>query len=221
MAVSVLDKVIAAVTPVETQTARRQARMKAREYAAPGDWLDRALDHHQQIEAAFGAVRISTSAAERLATLSSLSLVLTGHANAEESVLYPALARADERAHALTAYAEQALVKMRMASLASLSPMSQEFLDEIEALRDAVAHHMYEEEGRWFLELKAKASVAEQAALSSRYQEEFERYVGRLDIILDESDVGAPLLGAGWSSRDLPAGHLPSREQVEMAQHRR
>jgi hypothetical protein len=195
---SVLDKVIAAVTPAETHKARREARAKARECATPGDWLERALDHHLQIEAAFSTVRVSTSAAERLATLKSLSLVLTGHSNAEESVLYPALARADAKGHATTAYAEQALVKMQMGALDTLPPMSQEFLDKLESIRDAVQHHMYEEEGKWFLELRAATSIAEQAKLSERYQEEFERYVGSLDNILDESDVAAPMLGAGW-----------------------
>ncbi len=199
---SVLDKVIAAVTPAETQRARREARAKARECATPGDWLERALDHHLQIESAFAAVRVSTSAAERLATLNSLSLVLTGHANAEESVLYPALARADGKGHATMAYSEQALVKIQMGSLEAISPMSQEFLDTLEHIRDAVAHHMYEEEGKWFLELKARTSIADQARLSVRYQEEFERYVGTLDNILDESDVAAPMMGAGWSRGD-------------------
>ncbi len=43
---SVLDKVIAAVTPPETDEARRTAREKARASATPGDWLQIALDHN-------------------------------------------------------------------------------------------------------------------------------------------------------------------------------
>jgi hypothetical protein len=41
-----------------------------------------------------------------------------------------------------------------------------------------VAHHVYEEEGTWFLELKEKASPADQTKLTARYEEEFKRYVG-------------------------------------------
>jgi hypothetical protein len=41
-----------------------------------------------------------------------------------------------------------------------------------------VSHHVYEEEGNWFLELKEKVPEDEQAQLTQRYQEEFERYVG-------------------------------------------
>ena len=54
---SVLDKVIAAVTPNETGEARRTAREKARASATPGDWLQIALDQHLQIEAAFDSAR--------------------------------------------------------------------------------------------------------------------------------------------------------------------
>ena len=39
-------------------------------------------------------------------------------------------------------------------------------------------HHMYQEEGRWFLELKDSASVADEVLLTRRYAEEYERYVG-------------------------------------------
>jgi hypothetical protein len=58
--------------------------------------------------------------------------------------------------------------------------MTQDYLDKLEHIRGAVAHHVYEEEGTWFLELKQKASSAEQARLSQRYEEEFSRYVGEI-----------------------------------------
>ena len=40
--------------------------------------------------------------------------------------------------------------------------MSQDYLDKLEHIRGAVAHHVYEEEGTWFLELKEKASPGDQ-----------------------------------------------------------
>jgi hypothetical protein len=65
-----------------------------------------------------------------------------------------------------------------MALLEKMAPMTQDYLDKLEHIRGAVAHHVYEEEGTWFLELHEKAARAEQAKLGQRYQEEFERYVG-------------------------------------------
>jgi hypothetical protein len=83
----------------------------------PSDWLGMALAHHVEIEEAFAAVKEARTGATRVAALKKLAIVLTGHANAEESVLYPGLARAGERHHATTVYAEQAAAKIEMGVL--------------------------------------------------------------------------------------------------------
>lgn len=87
---------------------------------------------------------------------------------------------ADEahKAHAAMGYDEQAMVKVEMALLEKLNLMSQDFIDKLEHIEGAVRHHMYQEEGTWFLELKECASVADEAMLTKRYQQEYERYVG-------------------------------------------
>jgi hypothetical protein len=46
-----------------------------------------------------------------------------------------------------------------------------------------VAHHVYEEENNWFLDLKTKTPSADQGKLTQRYQEQFSRYMG------DQSDI--------------------------------
>jgi hypothetical protein len=61
--------------------------------------------------------------------------------------------------------------------------VSQEFLDKLEQMEGAVAHHVYDEESSWFLELKTKTPSADQVKLTQRYQEHFARYMG------DESDI--------------------------------
>jgi hypothetical protein len=176
---SVVDKVIAAVTPPESEQSRKEARAKAHAAAKPGDWLSLILAHHEQIESAFGAVKAATTPATRAAAQKKLGIILTGHSNAEESVIYPALTKANEKGHATMAYTEQAAAKTQMALLESLAPMTQEYLDKLEHIRGAVAHHVYEEEGTWFLELKEKLPQADEAKLTARYKEEFDRYVGR------------------------------------------
>jgi hemerythrin HHE cation binding domain-containing protein len=175
---SIIDKVVAAVTPPESEDARREARAKALASAMPGDWLSMVLTHHQRIEAAFAAVESADNANARVAAQKKLAILLTGHSNAEETVLYPALVAVDEKSHATMAYEEQAAAKTQMGLLETLPPMSQDYLDKLEHIRGAVAHHMYEEEGGWFIELRQKALAAEQSRLSQRYKEEFTRYVG-------------------------------------------
>jgi Hemerythrin HHE cation binding domain len=175
---SMLDKVIAAVTPPESEDARRDARAKAQAAATPGDWLSMVLEHHRHIETAFAAVKAATNAGAQAAAQKKLAVILTGHSNAEESVLYPALAGADEKGHATMAYTEQAAAKIQMGLLEKLPPLSREYLDKLEHIRGAVAHHMYEEEGTWFIDLQEKTSPSDQVQLTLRYEEEFIRYVG-------------------------------------------
>ena len=88
------------------------------------------LEHHLQIEQAFEDVKAANTASARRAAAKTLAVILTGHSNAEESVLYPALVAADEKSHAAMAYSEQAAAKIQqMGLLERLAPMSQEYLD--------------------------------------------------------------------------------------------
>ena len=173
---SIIDKVVAAVTPPESEEARAKARAKAEAAARPGDWLSQILDHHRQIEALFAAVKSATKAEARREAQKRLAVILTGHSVAEEAAIYPALAADKQVGHAELAYQEQSAAKMEMGLLERLDPMSQDYLDKLEHIRGAVAHHVYSEEGTWFLELAEDVGPEEQAMITQRYKEEFERY---------------------------------------------
>jgi hemerythrin superfamily protein len=175
---SVIDKVINAVTPAETAEQRADVRAKARAIASPRDWFSLILDHHVRLEDAFAATSSAMDGPARLEAMKKLGIILTGHAIAEEAVVYPAMGDAGEKGHATTGYDEQVEVKMQMAMLEKLDPATQDFLDKLEEIRQAVAHHMYEEEGNWYPELTKSASASDQAKITMRYEEEFERYVG-------------------------------------------
>jgi hemerythrin superfamily protein len=175
---TILDKVIAAVTPPESQEERDRARAKAREASRASPWLARVLEHHQQIESAFAAVKDAGDANGRRRAQKWLATLLTGHSLAEEAVLYPAMALDDQKGHATAAYTEQSGAKINLAALETLDPMSQDYLDKLEHVRGAVAHHVYEEEDEWFPALAREGDATLQARLSARYSEEFERYMG-------------------------------------------
>ncbi|PHQ64148.1 MAG: hypothetical protein COC10_02505 [Sphingobium sp.] len=175
---STLDKIIAAVTPPESEEARVKARADAEAIARPGDWLSHILDHHRQIEALFAAVKSATTADARVDAQQRLALILTGHSIAEEAAIYPALAADKQVGHAELAYQEQSAAKMEMGLLERLDPMSQDYLDKLEHIRGAVAHHVYSEEGTWFPELAKDVSPDDQARITQRYKEEFQRYCG-------------------------------------------
>lgn len=173
---SVIDKVLGAITPPVSAEARAEATANARAIAGTGDWLALALDHHEGIRAAFDACKTADATEDRVVAQKALAVLLTGHALAEEVVLYPALAQAGEKAHAAHAYTEQTTAKMQMAELENISPSTPEWRDKLEHIEGAVLTHMYEEESNWFLELHEKGE--RQAHLTDRYREEFERYCG-------------------------------------------
>jgi hemerythrin superfamily protein len=175
---SVIDKVVAAITPPESDEDRLKARERAREHAQSSPWLATVLEHHQRIERAFADIKAANDPSSRRIAQKELGSVLTGHSNAEESVIYPALSQSGETGHATMAYSEQAAAKMQMALLENLDPMSQDYLDKLQHIESAVQHHVYQEEGTWFPEMIDEASDADHQMINQRYNEEFNRYMG-------------------------------------------
>ena len=173
---SVIDKVLGAITPMPNEERRAEATRKAREVATSGDWLSMVLDHHDLIRSAFADCKAASSASERTEAMKALAVVLNGHSLAEEVVLYPALAQAGEKMHAGHAYTEQTTAKMQMAELENIAPSTPEWKDKVEHIEGAVLTHMFEEESGWFLKLKEKGD--HDSRLTARYAEEYDRYVG-------------------------------------------
>jgi hemerythrin superfamily protein len=175
---SILDKVVAAVTPPESEQDRVDARQKAQSLAQPGDWLSQILEHHRGIEAAFAELKAATDAPSRQQAQKQLGILLTAHSIAEENAVYPALAADHQVAHAELAYQEQSAAKMELGLLERLDPMSQDYIDKLGHIEGAVLHHVYSEEGTWFAELAQSASDADRTMITDRYNEEYERYLG-------------------------------------------
>jgi hemerythrin superfamily protein len=188
---TILDKLIASVTPPESEEDRKEARERARRHIAKAPWLEDVLRHHEQIDAAFLSVKSATDAATRQAALKRLGILLTGHAIAEEGVIYPALSDNGENGHATLAYTEQSAAKMQMGLLERMDPMSQDFDDKFGHLEGAVKHHVYQEEGRWFIDLVDAAADADHRMIATRYAEEFDRYVSGTDISIDDNGIPA------------------------------
>lgn len=175
---SLLEKVVSAVKPAQSQEQRQAARSRAESAAGLGDWLSLVLEHHRYIEAAFVVLEAADDESERHRAQRRLATLLIGHANAEETVLYPALMAVDERVHASRAFAEEATIRTALSMLDSIPSMTRAYRQELGHLRHLVVHHMYEEESTWFMELKAKVAGTEQIRLSQRYEQEFYRYFG-------------------------------------------
>ncbi|AJR23404.1 hemerythrin domain-containing protein [Sphingobium sp. YBL2] len=172
---SVLDRLVAAVTPPESEEDRAAARQKARSAATAGDWLDQILNHHEQVEAAFSAAKAATDIQSRTLAQRKLAALLTAHSSAEEVIVYPQLSR-DHKTRMVMAYEEQQAAKVQLALLEDIDPLSHDWLEKLEHIRGAVTHHVYEEENDRFLHLKEELPPADQDRMTARYREEMARY---------------------------------------------
>jgi hypothetical protein len=176
---SVLDRIVAAVTPPESEEDRARARQEARQAATSGDWLDQILSHHEQIEAAFMRAEGANGVEARRAAAAELGALLTGHSSAEEAVIYPQLSH-DHKTHMAMAYEEQQAAKVQLALLEALDPEGEDWEEKLGHIKGAVAHHVYEEERDRFLHLKRELPLLTQERMTARYREETSRYDGGL-----------------------------------------
>ena len=174
---SVVDKIIAAVTPEASPEDMAKARAELRALSRGNDWISMVIHHHEAIEEHFKMVKSAPNAVGQRRAQKRLALLLSAHSIAEENVIYPAMALHDQKSHSGEAYTEQSAAKVQIAALDDLAPMSKDYLDKLEHLRAAVAHHVYEEESHWFRDLWNNEDV-DQAKITKTYEEEFMRYLG-------------------------------------------
>lgn len=173
-----------------TKNARPPVQPTPVEPAGAADWLSLALLHHKQIRSAFVRALEAPAGGSRLTAFKGLAVLLNGHSVAEEIVLYPVLAMEKAR-NADQLYTEQSHAKVEMAALETLDPASEDWAEKLSEIRTAVEEHMQEEEARWFVAIKT--SGANQAKLTARYKEEFERYTRAGSLSTNAAWDGPPL----------------------------
>ena len=84
-------------------------------------------------------------------TFEMMRTALTIHAEAEETIVYPALEEFKETEdQAEHSYDEHAEVKAMLAQMGELEPASDEFQNLLSQLKTSVRHHVAEEEGELF-----------------------------------------------------------------------
>jgi hemerythrin superfamily protein len=175
---SFLDRIAAAVTPAASDEQRAEAREKAEKLAASEPWLATILDQHRRIEGLVTQGLTAQGTDARRQTVKELATVLTGHATAEEAVLYPDVSEFSGKTHAGMGYEEHAMTKVQLAKLEKIDPASEEWREKLEHIQSALQQHMYQEEDSWLPDLAENMPPAEKSRLTQRFNEEFERYCG-------------------------------------------
>lgn len=122
------------------------------------DALEMLKHDHREVETLFAEYESladggDTTAKEAVAA--EICEMLTVHAQVEEEVFYPAARQVLEQAEIINdAEEEHANAKQLISELEELSAEDDTFDARVKALRDAIIHHVEEEEGEMFAKLK-------------------------------------------------------------------
>jgi hemerythrin-like domain-containing protein len=93
------------------------------------------------------------------------------HAHIEETILYPALEKADEtRDITLEAYEEHRLVKQLLGELESMDKGAEQWTARFTVLKENIEHHVEEEEGEMFKKARKVLSEEEAEDLGARLE---------------------------------------------------
>ena len=119
------------------------------------DPFELLISDHQKVSELFEQIENDEDQAVQENTFAKIKQELTVHAEIEETYLYP-LVRQYTETQELTAEAieEHQEVKQLLAELNEMTPMDEDWEDTIQELKEAVEHHVEEEENEMFPKAK-------------------------------------------------------------------
>src|SRR3954463_651054 len=108
--------------------------------------IDMLKQDHRLVEELFEAIEESRDASEREELFIELADSLAVHAALEENIFYPACKSEDSEDMLLEALQEHLQAKRLLADLLDMDPMNEVFMAKIKVLKEAIKHHVEEEE---------------------------------------------------------------------------
>ena len=175
---TVIDHCLVEEVPARSLDRRTKARSKARDIGRGCEWLRLVVLQHEEIEDSFDRLRDVAHLASAQDEERVLAALLTAHAIAKEAVLYPAMANAQQRAHAVAACIGQSRIKIQLAALERLDSTASDYREALARLAETFSEQVFDEECSWFPALARTGDAALQARLSARFVAEYQRYLG-------------------------------------------
>jgi hemerythrin superfamily protein len=119
------------------------------------DALRLLKDDHARVQALFGEFEKTESAKKKESLASTICDELTLHAQLEEKIFYPAVRQAIEDEDIMNeADVEHASAKELIAKIRACDASDQHFDAMVTVLREAIKHHIKEEEGEMFEQVR-------------------------------------------------------------------
>lgn len=124
---------------------------------------------HRKVDTLFAEIEKTDDAQKLQEFFGQIYKDLSVHAEAEEKIVYPAVRSYFDKTDEL--YDEQAEMKTMLADIRSTSASSPEFKAKIKKLKDAVKHHVHEEENDLIPKVRRNLSEAEMEQMATRFKE--------------------------------------------------
>jgi len=123
---------------------------------------------HTKTRTLFGEIENSNDPQKIQEYFGQLYKDLTSHAEAEEQVVYPAVRSYYEGTQML--YDEQAQMKQKLDEIKAISPSTAEFKDKVRQLKEAVLHHVREEENDMFPKIRDNFSREQEEQMATEFK---------------------------------------------------
>lgn len=136
------------------------------------DILELILADHRQFEKLFSQVEKAKKSEQLDSLFNQIYKELNLHSRAEELVFYPALREFEDTDDIIEeAEAEHEEAAAMLEELKALGPDAEEFPDRIAELKEAVMHHLQEEESEVFEIIRDYMDEEELSALGQEFQQ--------------------------------------------------
>lgn len=133
---------------------------------------------HSKVSALFTQIEETSDAAEKETLFQQINQELTLHAQLEETLFYPRLEREEETEEITEeAYDEHQEVKNMLSEISRMSSTDAEWDAKVAELKEAVEHHVAEEEGEMFEQAKQVLSADEIEEIGDEINEEKQKFM--------------------------------------------
>jgi iron-sulfur cluster repair protein YtfE (RIC family) len=139
------------------------------------DALELLKQQHEEVKSLFAQIEQTDDPEEKDELAQEVSDNLAAHATIEEKLFYPAAYGSSTKELLSEAVEEHLAAKRIIADLLDLSSSDPSFDAKLKVLKEAIEHHVQEEECELFPKVSKSMSAEELEALGERMDELFER----------------------------------------------
>jgi hemerythrin-like domain-containing protein len=136
-------------------------------------------EQHAEVKQMFKEFEAATTQRRKQELFDKVADALAAHSTIEEKIFYPSVYVGSLKEKLKEAVEEHLAAKRIIADLLRLSPEDEQFDAKMAVLKEAIEHHVEEEEGELFPQVKKNFDPSELAAMGERMEMVFKELVAK------------------------------------------